>query len=264
MDIQNKVVWITGASSGIGEALAYEFHRRGARLILSSNEEEELNRVKANCRDDERVTVFPLDLAELDTLEAKAKAAVQQFGPVDILVNNAGISQRSLVKDTALSTYQKILNIDFLGQVVITRAVLPGMLERKSGQIVVMSSITGKIGAPMRSGYCAAKHALHGFFDTLRAEVWRENIQVTIICPTAVKTRISFNAVTGDGRKYGEMSDHLEQGLTAPEAAREIIAAMAKGQEEIILGRDRLRYSVYLKRFFPGLFSKVLRKAKVN
>ena len=262
MSFKDKVVWITGSSSGIGEALAYEFDRAGSKIIISSNEDDELERVKSNCKGD--VMVLPLDLMNYDELAQKGKQIIEKYGQVDILINNGGISQRSFIVDTEMNTYEKIMAIDFFGHVAVTKSVLPQMLKQKSGHIVVTSSITGKVGTPLRSGYCAAKHALHGFYDTLRAEVWRENIKVTIVCPTAVQTKISLNSVTGDGKQYGKMSDHLAKGLTPEEAAKRIIKAIEKGKEEAIIGNDSLRYAVYLKRFVPGIFSKILNKADID
>lgn len=265
MKFKDKVVWITGGSSGIGEALAYNFHKEGAKLILSSNEEDELKRVKSNFNNrKEDVFLLPLDLSHIDTLEAKGKEALNHFGHIDILMNNGGISQRSLVKDTSIEVYKKIMNIDYFGHVAITMAILPSMLKRKSGHIVVTSSIAGKIGIPLRSAYCSAKHALHGFFDSLRAEVWRDNIKVTIVCPSGVRSKISINALVGNGHTYGKMDDVQERGLTPEECASQIIKAVMKEKEEVVLGNDYTKYSVYIKRFFPGLFSKIIRKAKVT
>lgn len=264
MSYKDKVVFITGGSSGIGESLARQFHERGARLVLASNEPEELDRVKDELGGGDRIVTQYLDLSDIDAIEELVKEAYSRFGHVDVLVNNGGISQRSLVKDTSMETYKRIMNIDFLGHVAVTRAVLPSMLERKSGHIVVTSSVTGRIGAPLRSGYAAAKHALHGFFDTLRAEVHADNIKVTVVCPTSVRTNISYNAVTGDGKQYGRMSDHLDKGLTAGEAAARIIKAMNQGKEEVIIGDDFIKHAILVKRLFPGLFSTILRKAKVN
>ncbi len=262
MSFKDKVVWITGASSGIGEALAYEFDRSGSKVIISSNEDDELERVKNNCNSS--VMVLPLDLMNYDELTQKGEEVIEKYGQVDVLINNGGISQRSFVVDTEMNTYEKIMAIDFFGHVAVTKSVLPQMLKQKSGHIVVTSSISGKVGAPQRSGYCAAKHALHGFYDTLRTEVWRDNIKVTIVCPTAVQTKISVNSVTGDGNQYGKMSDHLAKGLTSEEAAKRIFSAIQKGKEEVIIGNDSLRYAVYLKRFVPGIFSKILNKTDLD
>lgn len=261
MDFKDKAAWITGASSGIGEALARQLHAQGARLILSSNDQPGLERVG---RDLPGATLLPLDLSRPETLEPAAKQAEAIHGRIDLLFNNAGISQRARVLETTIETYRRIMEIDFFGHVILTKAALPGMIERKSGHIVVTSSISGIIAAPLRSGYCAAKHALHGFFDTLRAEVYEHGVQVTIACPTAVKTDISLHALTGDGTSYGKMSGFLGEGNSAEDIARQMLDAVRKGREEVVLGRDKLRLTVYLKRFTPGLFSRILRKAKID
>ena len=264
MKFKNKVVWITGASSGIGEALVYSFNREGANVILSSHEDDELARVAQNCTDKGETYILPLDLSQTDTLAYKAEDALNKFGHIDILINNGGISQRAYVKDTDFEIYRKIMDIDFFGHVAITKAVLPSMLERKSGHIVVTSSLAGKFGIPLRSGYCAAKHALHGFFDALRVEVWRENVNVTIICPSAVTTNISKNAVLGDGSKYEKMDDLTARGLTPDECAKDIIDAIIKEKEEVTLRGDYSKYAVYVKRLSPTLLSKIIRKVKVT
>ncbi len=264
MYFQGKVAWITGASSGIGEELAKAMAKEGAHVIISSNEGEELERVRQETGDHERVKALWLDQADLESLEDKAAEALAWKGRVDLLFNNGGISQRSLVIDTGLDTFRRIMDIDFMAHVVITRALLPSMIERGTGHIVVTSSVAGKMGAPLRSGYSAAKHALHGFFDTLRAEVHDHGIRVTIVCPTAFQTGISRRSLKGDGSVYGKMSDHLAAGHTPAEAARSILEQVKKGRDEAVIGKDRLWLAVLIRRFFPRLFSKMLRKTKMN
>jgi len=263
MDYKGKVVWITGASSGIGEELAYQLSAKGAKVIISSNEAEELKRVKETCKGEEVFDLY-LDQSDLDSLPAKAEEAMAKYGPIDILFNNGGISQRSLVVDTSLESYKRILDIDFFAHVIITKAVLPKMIERKSGHIVITSSVSGLFGVPLRSGYCAAKHALHGFFETVLYENWRDNIKVTIVCPTAVKTKISYRALDKEGKEYGKLSEHLEEGLDPDEAARRMIKAMEEGKETVVIGDDKLKWTWPMKRFAPSLFSKMIKKAKID
>ena len=261
---RDKVVWITGASSGIGEALAYRFNALGARLILSSNEPRELERVRSTLPDKEaHVMLLPLDLNRISTLALKAKKALSRFGHIDILVNNGGISQRALAQDTALSVDVRIINTDFLGHVAVTKAVLPSMLKRKSGHIVVTSSIMGKIYTPLRSTYTAAKHALHGFFDSLRAEVYRDNIDVTVICPTGVQTGISKSALTGTGTRYGVTDGVIKRGLTADQCAERMIRAILARRQEVIIGKGLTKYSAYIRRFFPRLYFWLIRRVTV-
>lgn len=255
-----KRVWITGASSGIGEALAREFHRAGAKVILSARREEELKRVQAECGEEGSTKILPLDISATDELEQKAKVALEIFGGIDILVNNAGVTQRSLVKDTELEVYRRLMEVNFFGAVALTKAILPSMIENKTGHIVVISSLVGKFGTPLRSGYAAAKHALHGFFDSLRAEVTRYGIKVTLVCPGYIRTDISLHALRGDGSLHNKMDSGQEKGMAVERCAQEILKSIALGREEVYVG-GRDKYIVYLKRFFPGLFSRMIARS---
>lgn len=267
--INNKVIWITGASSGIGEALTYEFaKRKGVRLIISSRRKEELERVKGNCPPlvQANIRVLPLDLAQEETLKLSTDAAVQLFGQVDILINNGGIAQRSLAKDTLVAVDRHIMEVDYFGTVALTKYLLPYFLKRKTGHFVTVSSVMGKMGTPYRSGYAAAKHALHGFFDSLRAELWKEskNIYVTLVCPGWVKTEITMNALTGDGSKLNKMDRATSVGLPAAKFATLMLEAIEAKKEEVYIGGSKEVMGVYLKRFFPKLFSKAVRKMSVR
>ena len=261
MDFKNKKIWITGASSGIGEALALAFANEGAHLILSARNETELKRVKMNCIGAEQIDIVLLDIGNHDDIFKIAKETIAKVGSIDILINNAGISQRSLAKDTDFQVDTHIINVDLLGTIAITKAILPTMLAQKSGHIVTISSLMGKFGAPLRSGYAAAKHGLHGFFDTLRAEVFDDNIKILMVCPGFVKTNISMNAVVGDGSKQGTMDEATGKGLDPSVVAAKIIKAMRREKEEIYLG-GREVMGVYMKRFFPSILSRIVRKAK--
>ncbi len=263
-NFQNKTIWITGASSGIGEALALEFARRwrGAKLILSARNEAELSRVAAACEGAE-VIIQPLDLAKHDQLFEIVNQVLAKVGTLDILVNNAGISQRSLIKDTDFQVDRKMVEVNLLGTIALSKAVLPHFLKQKSGRYVVVSSVMGKIGAPLRSTYAAAKHGLHGFFDSLRAECWRENVKVTMICPGFIRTKVSVNALTGDGSAQGKMDDATEHGMPPEVLARKILKAIELDKEEAYFGGKEVM-AIYLKRFFPRLLSKIARKAKVT
>lgn len=266
--IKNKVVWITGASSGIGEALTYELAKKGARLILSARRKEELEKVKGNCDPavQANIRILPLDLTQTDTLQLTTEAAIQLFGHVDILINNGGISQRSLAKDTSVDVDRRIMEVNYFGAVAVTKFLLPHFLQRKSGHYVTISSLTGHIGTPYRSGYAASKHALHGFFDSLRAELWKEvgnGIIVTMICPGFVHTPITLSAVTGDGTPLGKMDEAQFKGMPAAECAQRIVSAIEKQKDEVYIGRKEV-LGVYMKRFFPGLFVRIIRKAAVR
>ena len=260
--LKDKVVWITGASSGIGEALAVAASAEGAKLILSARRQTELERVRQLCAHPANVALLPLDLTAFDAADA-ARRAAGFFGNVDVLVNNAGISQRSTVLDTGMEVYRRIFELDFFACVALTKALLPGMVAAKAGHIVTISSVVGYVGTPLRSGYAAAKHALHGFYDALRAEVWREGVQVTLICPGFIRTNVSLNAITGDGGQHGLMDSGQLNGMEPAECARQIWAAVAAGREEALIGRKEAIF-VRIKRHLPGLLSYAIKRAKVT
>lgn len=261
--MKDKVVWITGASSGIGEALVYEYNKLGALLIISARNREELFRVKSNCKNQINVHVLSFDLNETETLNEKAANAIRIFGKIDILINSGGISQRSLALETTLETEQKLLNVNFWGTVILSKAVLPTMIAQNSGSIVCISSLVGKFGTRYRSAYAASKHALHGYFDSLRIEIDNPNIQILLACPGFIKTNVTINAVTADGSKQGTMDDAQENGMLPEVCAKEIVKAIDAKKEEVYIGGNET-IGVLLKRFFPKLFSKIIRKAKVT
>ncbi|MCB0547851.1 MAG: SDR family oxidoreductase [Phaeodactylibacter sp.] len=263
MQFSNKVVWITGASSGIGEHLAYAFANRGAKLILSSRNEQELQRVKQNCRPETDILVLPMDVADFESVPGRVEQAVAHFGAIHILINNAGISQRSAVKDTLFEVDKKIMEVNFLGAVAMTKAVLPAMLKNKDGQVVVISSVMGKLGTPRRSAYAASKHALHGWFDSLRAELYEDGIKVTIICPGYVYTNVTINALTADGSPNKQMAEATRNGLDPGIFAEKALHAIIREKEEVLIGGKEI-LGVYLKRFFPSLFSRIARRLKVS
>lgn len=266
--ITGKVVWVTGASSGIGEALVYELSKKGAKLIISSRRKEELERVKGNCHPQAQpnIRVLPLDLAQPSTLQLSVEAAIQVFGHVDVLINNGGISQRSLAKDTTLEVDRKVMEVDYFGTITLTKYLIPHFLKRKSGHYVTISSVMGLIGTPYRSGYAAAKHALHGFFDSLRAELWKEckNIHVTLICPGWIRTNVTINALTGDGSKLNKMDPTTDHGMHPQEFARRMVRAIEAKKEQVYIGGSKEMLAIYVKQYFPRIFSKIIRKAKVR
>lgn len=263
--LSGKVVWITGASSGIGEALAYAMAEKGVRLILSARRKEELERVKGNCKREaqERIRILPLDLSQPSTLRLSTEAAIQIFGHVDILVNNGGISQRSLVKDTSVDVDRRLMEVNYFGAVALTKFLLPHFLHRRGGRFVVVTSVTGKFGTPYRSGYAASKHALHGFFDAVRAEHHADHIKVTMICPGFIRTPITYAALTGDGSPLNKMDEAQYKGKPAEWCAAQIIRAIERNKQEVYIG-GREVMGVYLKRFFPRLFSRLIRKVAVR
>jgi short-subunit dehydrogenase len=251
--LHGAVFWITGASSGIGEATAMAAAKRGAKLVLSARRKEELERVKANLPESE-VLVLPIDMEK-----PEVEAVLAHFGRIDLLFNNAGISQRSSVLDTKMEVFERLMNLNYLSVVALTKAVLPVMVRQNAGHILVTSSISGKLGSPLRAGYCGSKHALHGFFDALRAEVYDHSIQILMVCPGYIKTQISVNAVAADGSKHGKMDENQNQGISAEACAEAIIKGIESNKEEIYIGRKEVA-GIYLKRFFPSLLNKIVRK----
>jgi dehydrogenase/reductase SDR family member 7B len=258
MRFRDKIVWVTGASSGIGEALAGVFSREGAQLVLSSRNNQELERVRKACKDAERHLIVPLDLTQYDDLPRVTADVLRRFGHVDVLVHSGGVSQRSLVVDTALSTDRAIMDLNFFGTVALTKALLPSMLARKSGHIVPISSVVGYVGTPLRSSYSASKHALHGFFDSLRAEVAKDGIDVTIVCPGYIRTNVTRNALTGDGSAFGKMDQTHDHAMRPEECARQIVNAVAGRKQEVVIG-GKETWVVSLKRFTPRLVSRMVR-----
>jgi short-subunit dehydrogenase len=263
MEVNNKVIWITGASSGIGEALCYKLNEIGAKLIISSRSSDGLYQVKHNCTKNQLdIHVLPLDLENTSDLQSKANAALAIYGRIDIVIHSGGVSQRSLAMETDLDVAKKIMNINFWGTVALTKALIPSMLSNKEGHIVIISSLVGKFGTKFRSAYSASKHALHGYFDSLRSEIDKK-IGISIICPGFIKTNVTINALTADGTKQNTMDDAQANGMSANECASQIINAIKSGKEEVYIG-GKEKYAVILKRFLPGLFSKIVRNAKVT
>jgi dehydrogenase/reductase SDR family member 7B len=262
---KHKRIWITGASSGIGEALAKACSKAGAHVILSARNEAELQRVAGECAKlgAASIIVQPLDLGNYQALPSIAQELFKRIGKLDILINNGGISQRSLAKDTSIEVDRRLMEVNYLGTVALTKAVLPNMLLHQLGHIVTITSLMGKFGAPLRSAYAGAKHALHGFFDSLRAELHQTPIKITLICPGYVRTNISVNALTADGRTQGTMDDATNKGLSPDELAVKILYAIERGKREAVFGGKEV-IGVWLKRFFPGYLAKVVATAKVT
>ncbi len=261
---KERVVWITGGSSGIGEALAHQFASQGSKIVLSARREEKLNRVRDDCvargLDPEHVLVLPLDVTSYESMPAAVQRIVQTFGRLDMLINNAGISQRSLCVDTDFSVYQQIFEVDVLGQIALTQQALPIMIKQGSGHIAITSSVAGKIGVPYRTGYCAAKHAVMGFFDALRGEVAHQGIKVTTITPGYIQTNISVSALKGDGSTFDRVDKNIAGGMDVNRCAETIMRGFRKGTPEIAVGEGFEMKGLWLKRFFPGLvFKKVAR-----
>ena len=258
-----KTVWITGASSGIGEACACRYAAQGCRLILTSSSRQKLEAVADRCRREgaAAVRVLPYDLAEPDGIRLLSREAWNTFGGIDILFCNAGISQRTSVEDTPLPMVRKIMEVNFFAPVAMAEAVLPLMISNGGGRIAVTTSIAGRFGFPLRCAYSASKHALNGFFETLRAENSDKGISVTLVCPGRVRTNISFNALDKGGEKHAVMDPGQDSGLSAEKAAKVIVRAIDRRRNEVLVGRGEL-VMVYIKRFFPDLCARLARRIR--
>lgn len=255
----NKPIWITGASSGIGKALARELSSRGAHVILSARSTDKLEAVKESLPHPEKAEVVTLDMLDESAVQATATKISSKYPNLFMLINNAGRSQRSKVIDTEYTVYKDLMNLNYFSVVHLTKQILPTLYKNNSGHIITLSSVAGKLGAPYRSGYAASKHALHGFFDCLRSEAWHYGVIVTLICPGFVNTPIAHNAVAGDGKALGKSDPDNENGMSPEYVAKAICDAAEKKKEEVLLGGKELM-GIKVKRFFPGLLRSILKK----
>lgn len=260
----NKTIWITGASSGIGEASAYQFAKEKANLILTATREDKLNEVRQKCISlGAQCKVLPYDLSDLENIDELTDKAISAFGDIDIVFLNAGISQRSKTLDTSFTVDEKIMAVNFFAPVKITKRLLPKMIENGGGTIAVTSSISGKFGFPLRSAYASSKFAVYGFFETVHAEYYNDNIRVVIVCPGRIKTNISYNALEADGTKHAKMDSGQQDGMSAQKAAIKIVRAINNHKPEVLVGGKELMM-VYIKRFFPALARKLVRKVSAT
>lgn len=257
-NLAGKVIWLTGASSGIGEALAYDLASRGAVLVLSARREEVLEKVRSKCANSNRHLVLPLEMMEPDSFVPALESVNRSFGRIDVLIHCAGVSQRGMAVDTELKVDRHLMELNYFGPIALTKHVLPTMLTRGDGQIVVISSLLGKFAMPKRAAYSASKHALLGFFNALRAEIETQGIAVTMVCPGFVRTNASFNALEGDGTPHNKMDAQIASGMSPDECARQIIRAIERRRREVYICRKEM-FGLYLSRFAPGLFSHFTR-----
>lgn len=264
MNPKNKNVWITGASSGIGRAMAVEMAKNGAHVLVSARRFDRLNETAAHCRQyGGKVDVLSFDLADTGGLGGVAAEAESRFGPVDVLLNIGGVGQRGLALETDLSVARKIMDVDFWGAVELTRAVVPGMIGRGGGQIVALSGVLGKFGAPRRSFYSASKHAMHGWFESLREELLGSGVEITLIVPGWVRTEISEQALEADGRRHGDLDAGQANGISPEECARRAMPAIIQGRPEQLVGGIECG-GVYLNRLWPALFKRILRRRGIG
>jgi dehydrogenase/reductase SDR family protein 7B len=246
----DRVIWITGASSGIGEALARVLSEQGAALILSARRRDRLEALASQLPGES--LILPLDLTDAPTIPPAVAEAMAWRGHIDVLLNNAGISQRARVEETELSTVRRVMEINFFAIVDLTSQVLPAMLARGSGHIVNMSSVAGYVATPLRSTYSASKHALRAWSDSLRAEVSGRGIAVTTICPGYVRTEISRSALRGDGEAKGTDDGAIANAMDAGVAAERMATAIHRRRRELYVGGREI-YAIYLQRWLPGL-----------
>lgn len=258
----NKVVWITGATSGIGRALAKSIAPEGAILVLSARRKELLLEVSEECTSLGAVChTIPVDVTDHAGIEAAKEEIITKYSKVDVLINNAGISQRGYVKDTIMEVDRKIMEVNYFGNIAMTKAVLSHMMGRNSGQIVVISSFVGHFGFKTRSSYAASKHALHGFYDSLYIENQKTNIKVNIICPGRINTNISLHSLEGNGKEHGVMDDYQAEGMTADAFAKRALRAIKADKRVANIGKmDTLM--IYFKKFLPWLFYAITKRIK--
>jgi len=256
---QNKICWITGASSGIGEAIAYELAKQGARLILSARSEAKLSEVAKQCAQygSKETFVLPIDLGNPASIESSFKSFQAKYTHLDLLINNGGISQRAVAADTNFEVERNIMEVNYFGTIYLTKLVMPILIDQKSGQLAVTSSIAGKFGFPLRTSYSASKHAVQGYFESLRTELLPYNIGVNIIIPGRVRTEISKHALDGKGSATETMDKGLDEGVSPEIAARKIVHGLAKGKKEILVGGKEL-LMVFIRRYAPWLFYKIV------
>lgn len=259
-----KNIWITGAGSGIGKAIAEQYAREGNHLILSGRNLANLENVANRCQElggSYEIVVF--DLTDAELTRKIALDICQKYNSIDILVNNAGVSQRSLAVDTEEIVGRQLMEVNFFGSVILTRPILEKMIIQKRGQIVVISSVVGKFGFPLRSFYAAGKHALHGYFESVALENKKHNVFVTIVCPGRIKTDISKNALHSDGTKHQKMDEGQEKGIDVNICARRIIKAVKQRKAEVYIGKGEV-WMVYLRKYIPSIFRMIASKVSAT
>lgn len=262
VELRGKTVWITGASAGLGEALAHGFAARGARLLLSARREDRLREV-ARATGADVAEVLPLDLGAPATLESKVQDALSLMGSIDFMVHNGGVGQRSLVTESTFEVDRQLMEVNFLGPLALTKALVPHMVRARTGTFVVISSVLGLMSVKRRATYCAAKHALHGYFNALRAELAADGIRVLMVCPGHIASEFSQAALEGDGRAHGVDDPGTKSGLTPADCAARTLRAIERGQAEIYPARWE-SIGVYVNRFAPGLMRHALARMKAR
>lgn len=256
-----KVIWITGASEGLGRELALALSKYNVKLILSARQDVKLRETKklANLPD-HRCLIIPLDLTQL---KEEQMAMIQdrillKFGSLDMIIHNASLSQRSLAHQTLDPVERKIMETNFFGPVKLTKSVLPNLLKSESPQIVVISSLCGKFGVPLRSTYCAAKHALHGFFEAMNLEL-SGKVGISLFVLGGVKTQSAKHALSADGSFNDRLDVWHNRNMPADACAEEILKKIPKRQGEFVVGRME-KLGLVLRKHFPNIHQRVLMK----
>ena len=262
--LNNKVVWITGASSGLGKALAQVCAKEGAQIILTARRMAELENVRQSLVNPEQHLCVSADITDETQVRAAYEKVLQSKGRIDWLINNAGLSQRALIADTSMQTERAIMEVDYFSQVFLTKTVLPTFLTQKSGRIIFVSSVAGLLGTQYRATYSAAKAAIHMWANSLRAEVADEGVGVSVIFPGFVQTNVSFNALNGAGQPQGHQDEAIENGLTPEAFAKIVITALLNDQEYIVVGGTKEKLGVWVSRLSPKTLYKMIRKTRVK
>ena len=262
--LDGKVVWITGASSGLGKALALECASLGAELILTARRLEELEKVRLALPHAEKHISVTADITDESQVRHAYEEVLKSKGRIDWLINNAGLSQRALIAETTMQTERAIMEVDYFSQVFLTKTVLPTFLKQKSGRIAFVSSVAGLLGTQYRASYSAAKAAIHMWANSLRAEVAGDGVGVSVIFPGFVKTNVSINALNGEGKAQGYDNEATANGLEADDFARQSVSALLKGDEYIVIGGKKEKLGVYVSRLSPTTLYKMIRKMKVK
>jgi len=259
MNYRGKWIWISGASSGIGEALAKNLALKGGNIIISARNTSKLEAIQKEYPT--TIFVIPMDVAA-ETDRNKALDQVKALtDSIDIIIHSAGVSQRSSATKTELSVLKSLFEVNFFGLVELNRMVLP--LLKSGSQIVVINSLVGKFATPFRTAYSASKHALDGYFEGLAYELAANKIEICMVYPGYIKTDISLNALTAEGSKYGKMDETQANGMSAKRCAELIVNGITKRKREVIVGGPEI-LGIYLKRFFPRLLKKIIAKRAIT
>jgi dehydrogenase/reductase SDR family protein 7B len=253
MNLNNKTIWITGASSGIGEAIAKELSKLSVTLVLSARRKEELERVKQECADNKNIHIYPLDLEDNNKAETWVADVLKLTPKIDVLINNGGVGHMGNVIEMDAQVERKVMEVNFWGQVMLTKAILPHFIERNEGLITTTGSILGKFGSPGLAAYAASKHALYGYYDSLREELRGTNIKVMMVTPGFINTNVTLSSYTSDGKVLGKNSVAQEKGMKPAELAKKFVSAIEKEKKSVLIGKWET-FSVPFKQNAPNLF----------